>query len=114
MLLGGTRAWDEHVGAFEVAGTVSGRREVPESGIRGAEGYEKGKGIITRWHLGAKRSGRIPEGKLNNENVLSITEGRGNYRSKGRPGLVPPGHRLQTLRTKGGGHGKESIVHRDQ
>lgn len=78
-----------------MAGTVSGRREVPESGIRGAEGYEKGKGIITRWPLEAKRSGRIPEGKLNNESVLSITEGRGNYRRKGRPGLVTPGRRLK-------------------
>ena len=27
LLLGGMRAWDEHVGAFEKAGTVSGRRK---------------------------------------------------------------------------------------
>jgi len=41
-----------------------GRRKVPKSGICWAEGYEKGKGVITRWYLETKRSGRLPEGKF--------------------------------------------------
>jgi len=33
LLLGSMRAWDEHVGALEKAGTVSGRRKTVWGGV---------------------------------------------------------------------------------